>query len=304
MKRIFITGPTASGKGALAQELARRLGAEIISVDSMKVYRGMDVGTAKPSPELRREIPFHLIDVADPWEDFSAGKFLPLALEAVREIEGRGRTVIFQGGTPLYLKTLLDGLFVGPAADWSMRKQLLEEAGERGLPALYGELLRLDPLAAQKIHPRDQRRIVRALEIIRSTGEKMTELWKRSKIALEPADFRLFGIAWERAELYARIDRRVELMVEKGLFEETARLLSDPRGLSRTAAQCLGYRQIIEGLRQGEEQGSIAARIQEDTRRFAKQQLTWLRRFSIAWLEPQEAGRLADQVLRHFQKDS
>jgi len=295
--RIIITGPTASGKGRLAAELARRLNGEIISLDSMKIFRGMDIGTAKPGPELRREIPFHFIDMVDPWEDFSVGKFLPLALEKVNEIEARGHTVIFQGGTALYLKALIDGFFEGPEADWDFRKSLLREIDEAGLETLYQELLELDDEMARKIHPNDERRIIRALEVIRQTGRKMSEHFNESQMRLQPGSYCLFAIEWDRETLYERIDRRVEAMIEAGLIDEIRSLLSRERKLSRCASKCIGYRQVIERLENEEPLTEIVKLIQRDSRRFAKHQLTWFRRFPITWLPQNSPAALADQII-------
>lgn len=297
MKRIVITGPTASGKGALAVELARMLGGEIISVDSMKIFRGMDIGTAKPSRELRREIPYHLIDIVDPWDDFSIGSYLPLVLDRVREIEERGREVVFQGGTALYLKALMDGFFEGPAADWSLRGELAEEAQRRGLAALHADLLSADPDVARTIHPNDRRRIIRALEVIRMTGKRISECWQDSSMRLAPDSYRLFAVSRERGELYRRIDRRVETMVGAGLFSEVRGLVADPRGLSRCASRCIGYRQAIEGFDEGFPESRIVEHIQRDTRRLAKQQFTWFRRFPIEWLPPDEPRKVAETLL-------
>ncbi len=296
-QRIVIAGPTASGKGRLAAELARRLDSEIVSVDSMKIYRGMDIGTAKPSPAERREIRYHLIDIVDPFEEFSVGEFIPRILAVVGEIESRGKTAILQGGTAFYLNALFRGIFDGPSADWELRRELEREADEKGLSHLYSELLHADPEVTRTIHAHDRRRIVRALEVLRSTGRKLSELWKNRSACFPENSYRCFGIEWEREALYRRIDERVEEMVRRGLFEEARGLLKDPRGLGRSAAFCLGYRQIIEGEATGRDPAETVAVIQRDTRRFAKQQLTWFRKFPMEWLPPEPPERLADRVL-------
>jgi tRNA dimethylallyltransferase len=296
-RRLVVTGPTASGKGALAAELARRLGGEIVSLDSMKVYRRMDIGTAKPSPALRREIPFHLVDIVDASESFSVGDYLARAHPALRDIEARARPVILQGGTALYLNALLFGLFRGPEADWRTRQALAGEAEARGLDALYEELGARDPEAAAKIYRQDRRRIVRALEVIRLTGRRMSDLWRETTERAGLERYACFAVGWERAALYRRIDLRVERMVDAGLFAEARALQEDSRALSRTASRCIGYRHVFEALASGEAPEATVARIQQDTRRFAKQQLTWFRRFPITWLAPGEPGRMADQLL-------
>lgn len=297
MQRIILTGPTASGKGSLAFELARRTSGEIISVDSMKVFRGMDVGTAKPAEEARRSIPIHLIDIADPWEDFSVGRYVPLALEVMNSIEQHGGTAIFSGGTAMYINALCEGFFEGPEADWELRNQLYDAVTSKGLEALHEELSERDPEAALKIHRNDQRRIVRALEVLRLTGRPLSEQWRESSLRLEPETYKLFGVKWEREELYRRINLRVERMVELHLFDEARELMAQKRPLSRCASQCIGYKEIFEGLPQGVPEAVIVERIQRHTRRFAKQQLTWFRRFPIEWLAPDDVGTMAERVL-------
>lgn len=294
---LVITGPTASGKGQLAAELARRLDAEIVSVDSMKVYRGLDIGTAKPSPELRRELRYHLIDIVDPWSPYSVGDFLPEVFRVIEELERAGRRAILQGGTAFYLNALIHGLFEAPAANPELREELERRVEEEGLGALHAELRERDPGAALKIHAHDRKRIIRALEVIILTGRTMTEQWSEPVRKLEPGSYRLIGIEHDREDLYRRIDRRVLVMVERGLFEEVERLLADPRGLGPTARKCIGYRQIIEGRERGEDRETIIETIQRDSRRFARQQLTWFRRLEPRWLEPAETGVLADRVL-------
>ncbi len=298
-QRILITGPTASGKSGLAVELARRTHGEIVSVDSMKVFRGMDIGTAKPSRELRSEVPFHLIDIVEPWEEFSVGEYLPLALETVDAIEGRGRRVILCGGTALYVWALMEGLFRGPSADPDLRAEILREKEEHGLEALHRQIAARDAEVARKIHPNDERRIVRALEVMRLTGRTFSEQWRDPSPALEPGTYTLFAIDFERQELYRRIDRRVLDMVERGLIDEVRRLRDarDGHGLGQCASKCIGYREVLESLAAGTSERETVELIQRDTRRFAKQQMTWFRRFPIRWLAPDRAGELAKRVL-------
>jgi tRNA dimethylallyltransferase len=284
-RRIFLTGPTASGKGAVAHALALRLGGEVVAVDSMKVYREMDIGTAKPSSARRAEVPHHLVDFVDPARDFSVGEYLPMALRTIAEIEGRGRTAILCGGTALYLNALVHGLFRGPPADWTLRRALMEECDRVGAPGLHARLAARDPAAARKIHPNDRRRIVRALEVLDATGRPMTDLWREESLRLEPGTYELTGIGWDRAELYRRIDERVLRMVRDGLFDEAQRLRARPGGIGRAASQCIGYREIFQGEEGGVPVQETIALIQRETRRFAKQQMTWFRRFPIRWHE-------------------
>jgi len=298
--RVILTGATASGKGAVAHGLALRLGGEVVSMDSMKVFREMDVGTAKPSAERRAEIPYHLIDIADPRDEFSVGEYLRLALEAVEAIEARGRVPVFCGGTSLYLLALTGGLFRGPEANWEVRRELLEEARAGGLPALHAKLQTEDPAAAARIHPHDERRIIRALEVRRLTGRSLTDLWAGPSLRLAEGSYRLVGLRWEREVLYRRIDARVERMVEQGLFDEALRLRERPGGLGRTAAQCIGYKEILAGEGAGQARGEIVAAIQQRTRRFAKEQHTWFRRFPIEWFpaEGVSTPELASRIER------
>lgn len=282
----LIIGCTGSGKGALGRELARRIGAEIISLDSMKVYRRMDIGTAKPSREVRGAIPHHLIDVVEPWQEFSVAQFDTLAQEAIADIHRRGRPILVVGGTPMYLKALTEGLFEGPGADPDIRRRLHEQAETMGLDGLYRRLERVDPQAAARIHPNDLRRIVRALEVHELTGSTITALqtqWDRGGARF---DARLIGLRRERSDQAHRINERVRRMIEAGWVDEVRRLLAEGRPMSLTARKALGYGEIIEHL---EGRGSLADAVELikiRTRRFAKAQRTWFRRFRAAqWID-------------------
>jgi tRNA dimethylallyltransferase len=303
-----LTGPTGSGKTQLALELAERLGAEIISMDSMALYRGMDIGTAKPSPAERRRIAHHLIDVLDPWESSSVAWWLDRAGECCREIESRGRTVLFVGGTPLYLKALLRGLFEGPPADLDLRERLQRE----GAAALHARLAVVDPPTAAKLHPNDLRRIIRALEVWEYTGQPISAQqtqWSELRIAdcglrienQEPAaeahdpqsanpsirnpqsairnstQSAIVYLDLPREELYARIDARVEAMFAAGLVDEVAALRRLPRPLGREAGQALGYKEVVEHLDGRATLAETVAKVQQRSRNFAKRQLTWFR---------------------------
>ncbi|HVR72802.1 MAG TPA: tRNA (adenosine(37)-N6)-dimethylallyltransferase MiaA [Planctomycetota bacterium] len=300
---IVITGPTASGKGAVAFELARRLGGEIVSMDSMKVYRELDVATAKPPAECRSDVRYHLIDILDPGADFSTGEYLPLLVRTIEEITSRSRPVIIAGGTALYLKAYVDGFQSGPAADWALRGRLLEEGRALGASVLHERLQAVDPMAAAKIHVMDLRRIVRALEVLETTGRPISAAWGWSRPA-GPKRPWIFGLEWTRDALHARIDRRVERMVERGLFEEALRLQTREPPPSRSAAQAIGYKEIWEAA-EGERREDIILSIQRRTRRFAKSQLTWFRKLPVAWL-PQsgmpEPGAAAEEILRRLRE--
>jgi tRNA dimethylallyltransferase len=273
-----LTGPTGSGKTQLALELAERLGAEIISMDSMALYRGMDIGTAKPSLAERRRVPHHLIDVLDPWESSSVAWWLERAGECCQEIESRGRAVLFVGGTPLYLKALLRGLFEGPPADLVLRDRLQREADAQGPGALHARLASVDPSAAARLHPNDLRRVIRALEVWEHTGQpisaQQTQWANQLRIAAHSS---ILCLDLPRDELYARIDARVEAMFAGGLVEEVAALKRLPRPLSREASQALGYKEVLEHLDGRATLPETMARVQQRSRNFAKRQLTWFR---------------------------
>jgi tRNA dimethylallyltransferase len=215
----FLTGPTASGKSAVGVALARRIGAEIISMDSMALYRGMDIGTAKPTPQERRSVPHHLIDVIEPGDEFSLAQYLSAAGREAAEIAGRGRQSLFVGGTPLYLKGLLRGIFEGPPADWPLRRRLADEAQTHGGAWLHERLAQVDPAAAARLHPNDTRRLIRALEVFEKTGQPISRLQRQFQIGRRSEECRVFVLDWPRPELHVRIDRRVREMFAAGLVE-------------------------------------------------------------------------------------
>lgn len=276
----FLTGPTASGKSAVGVELARRLGAEIVSLDSIALYRGMDIGTAKPTLEERSLVPHHLIDLVDPWEEFSLAQYVEAAGRVAREIAARGRQVLFVGGTPLYLKGLLRGIFQGPPADWPLRRRLADEAKGNAADWLHGRLAAIDPVAASRLHPNDTRRLIRAIEVFEKAGRPISELQRQFEIGRAAADCRVFVLDWPRDALCERIDRRVEQMFAAGLVEEVRRLLADPRRLSRTARQAVGYREVIDHLEGRQGLAETIALVQQHTRQLAKRQSTWFRSLS------------------------
>ena len=273
----FLTGPTAAGKTSVGVELARRLDAEIVSLDSMALYRGMDIGTAKPSAEQRRAVPHHLIDVIGPHEEYSLAQYVAAAHESIERIDARDRAVLFVGGTPLYLKGLLRGIFEGPPADWTLRRGLEEEAKREGGDFLHGRLARIDPVSAARLHPNDSRRLIRAIEVFEKTGRPISQLQTQFNEDRSAESCRVFVLDWPRQLLYDRIDRRVDRMFADGLVEEVGGLLARPEPLSRTAAQALGYRETIEYLRGERSLGQTIELVQTHTRQFAKRQGTWFR---------------------------
>ncbi len=277
----FLTGPTAVGKTAVALALAERLGAEIVSMDSMAIYRGMDIGTAKPTPDERGQVPHHLIDQVDPGEDFSLAQYLDAAHAAAAEIRARGRQILFAGGTPLYLKGLLRGIFQGPPADWEFRRAIMAEAAANGPEWLHERLRAVDSAAAARLHARDTRRLVRALEIFQLTGQAISEWQQQFNRAVSAEACRVFVLDRPRAELHARIDRRVDSMFATGLVEEVGRLLGDsPRKLSKTARQAVGYAEVIAHLEGRHDLPATIELVKLHSRQLAKRQATWFRSLS------------------------
>jgi tRNA dimethylallyltransferase len=248
----FLAGPTASGKSEAGVCLAERLRAEIVSLDSMSLYRGMDIGTAKPPLELRRRVPHHLIDVLEPHEEYSVAEYVSAAETICREIVARGRIPLFVGGTGLYLRAVLRGVFAGPPADWAFRRRLEAEARAREPDFLHHRLLEVDPSAAAVLHPRDTRRLIRALEVHYVTGRPLSE--QQRQLPLPPGERppHVYWLSPPRDWLSARINRRVEEMIAAGLVEEVRRLLAAPKPPSHTARQALGYREISEWLGSGQ----------------------------------------------------
>jgi tRNA dimethylallyltransferase len=295
----YVTGPTASGKTAVGIELARRLDAEIISLDSMAVYRGMDIGTAKPTAEERADVSHHLIDVVEPRENYSVAQYRDAALRLVAEIKTRGREVLFVGGSPLYLKAMLRGIFEGPPADWPLRRRLMEEAREDPA-ALHRRLQAVDATAAARLHPNDTRRLVRALEVFESTGRPISTMQREFETGRHASECRVFVLDWPRAELNERIDRRVEAMFHAGLVDETKRLIDAGKELGRTANQAVGYREVLEHLAGNLDLDATIELVKLRTRQFAKRQLTWFRSLSecrsVPVSKPFDAALVAARV--------
>jgi tRNA dimethylallyltransferase len=274
---VVILGPTASGKTALSLHVAERLRGEIVSCDSVAVYREFEIGTAKPSKEERRRIPHHLIDIAGPKELVTAGDYARLARQAIADIAARGHLPIVVGGSGLYLRALLEGLFAGPPRSEELRIRLRERAAERGTDYLHKLLHRIDPAAAQTIHANDVPKVVRALEVSISSRAPMTGLWQQGRDALQGFKILRIGLNPDRAALYARINQRAREMFSAGLLDET-RMLIDRYGSSVWPLNSLGYKQAMQHLR-GElslEQAIAAA--QQGHRNYAKRQMTWFRR--------------------------
>lgn len=279
---LVITGPTATGKSAVAVEVALRVGGEIISADSMLVYRGMDIGTAKPTPAERKGVPHHLIDIVEPGEDFSVATFQAMARDLIAEINARGSLPILVGGTGLYIRAVLRGFRFAGGVDKELRRRLAGEARLFGPVHLHEKLRAVDPEAAARIHPHNVKRVIRALEVFYQTGKPISAAAGQEN---PPYDALVFGLYLDRQELYRRIEARVDAMLKAGLVEEVRHLLA--RGLPRetTAMQALGYKEIAAYLA-GEVTLEEAVRLlKRNTRRFAKRQFTWFRREEgICWL--------------------
>ena len=275
----FLTGATAVGKTQISLALATQLGAEIISMDSMTIYRGMDIGTAKPSAKEQAEVPHHMIDIVDPDEDYSIACYLEEAHARVADIKRRGREVLFVGGTPLYLKALLRGLSSGPPADWKLREEIEAEVAELGNQVLYERLEQLDPVAASQIHPHDTRRLIRAIEVFRTTGQPISHSQLQFEEGRAAEDCRVFVLRRSREEQYERINSRVDQMLEMGFEEEVRGLLSAGKELGRTAKQAVGYQEMLEYF-EHDDHALMVSTIKTRTRRFAKRQGTWFRSLS------------------------
>jgi tRNA dimethylallyltransferase len=296
-KVVVIAGPTASGKSGLAVELSLLLQGEIVNADSMQVYRDMDVGTAKPSPSERRMVPHHLLDVVDPDEEFNAAIYRSLAVPVIRDLLSRGKVCFVVGGTGLYIKTLLGGLFQCPPADHGLREELRDQAEEQGLESLYRRLEDLDPVSAKKIHAHDKVRVLRALEIIELTKKPLSALVQSH--GFQDSAFQALKICLQidRKELYHRINERSHLMVERGLVEETVNLLARGYSPDLKPMKSLGYRHAVQHLEGRYDREEMVRQLQLDTRRYAKRQLTWFRADpSITWIDPQRKEHLVKTI--------
>ncbi len=283
---IFIVGCTASGKGTVGRSLAEYFGSEVLSIDSMKVYREMDIGTAKPSAEIRRTIPHHLIDVVDPSESFSVGRFVELAQDAIDEIDRRGRTIMGIGGTVLYLKGLTEGLFDGPSADPAIRAELTARAETIGAERLHEELFRVDPVTAGRLHHNDLKRIVRALEVYQITGRPISSFQSQFGQLREDYQMLFLGLRHERDCQNRRINERVRRMLQAGLVEEVKGLYTRRPPMSPQARGAVGYAEIIEHLEGKWSLSQAIEKIKVNTRRLAKHQRTWFRRMeTIEWFD-------------------
>jgi tRNA dimethylallyltransferase len=288
-KLVIILGPTAVGKSRSALDLATRIDGEIVNADSQQVYRFMDIGTGKPSADERQRVLHHLFDVVTPDEDFNAAQFRRVALEIIEQIYKRGKNAIVCGGTGLYLKALTQGLFAGPGQDATLRAALERRIEEDGLAALYKRLVEVDATVTSTIHPNDRQRIIRALEVFEHTGRPISAWQSEHGFHDRPFTLLKIGLLRERAELYDRINRRSERMIQDGLLQEAQTLIERGYSLDLRPLRSVGYRQMGEVLRGEKELPQALAEMQQETRRLAKRQLTWFRRDGeILWFHPEK----------------
>lgn len=295
---VVLVGPTAIGKSRIAIEVAQALGTEILTADSTQVYRGMNIGTDTPSEEDRQRVPHRLIDLVEPDEPFNAGEFRRQALREISRLYGKGLLPLMVGGTGLYVRALLNGLWAGPSSDRVLRRTLEEEARARGGESMYQELGHVDPVTARRLHPRDTVKVLRALEVYRQTGVPLSKAHEEQREQAVPFRALVLGLTMERAILYERIEQRVDVELAKGLVDETRTLLAKGYARDLVSMKSLGYRQMA-GYLEGEYAFDEAVRrLKRDTRHFAKRQMTWFRKEpGLTWVEvhPDESVRSVSQ---------
>jgi tRNA dimethylallyltransferase len=294
-QRILILGVTAGGKAKLAFELAKKIDAEIVSIDSMKVYRRMDIGTAKPPKEQQKRINYHLIDVIEPSESFSVDVFLELMAKSLEQIESKGKSVIAVGGSAMYIKAMLYGLFEGPGTNEQIRKQLKEQIAQTSLAEMHRQLAGVDPQAAERIHSNDEKRIIRAMEVYRLTGKPISSFQQQFDRPEPMGNWTLIGLAREKTDAGSRINTRVKKMFELGLVDEVKNLLAEEKPLSKQAANAIGYAEVIEHLQGKETLEKTVEKIKINTRKFAKAQRTWFKTFkNVNWLAVGKDDKVED----------
>ena len=302
-KVVVIVGPTASGKTAVSIELAKRLNGEIISADSMQIYKEMNIGSAKPTEDEKQGIYHHMIDVVEPTENFNVAKYKEMAEECIKKILNKGKLPIIVGGTGLYVSTLTNGIeFSEIERDEEYRKELENIAEkENGAEVLFEKLKEVDPEAANVIDKNNVRRVIRALEIYKVTGKTKTQVDRESIKELK-YDYRIFGMLWDRQELYDRIDKRVDIMIEMGLVGEVKELYE--KGISSTAIQGLGYKEIIEYLDEKVTLEEAIEKIKQETRRYAKRQMKWFKRDkNIIWLNANRKEEVVSAICQNIREE-
>lgn len=294
---IVITGPTASGKTALSVDVAKKLDGEIINGDSMQIYKYMDIGTAKPTQEEREGIPHHLMDFVMPDQPFSVAMYCKYAKEVIDDIHSRGKLPVLVGGTGLYIDSLVENVqFVEMDSDPDFRNNMEEEAKEKGNDLIYNMLMEIDPQSGAKIAPADTKRIIRALEVYHVTGKTITWHNEQSKLVPSPYETYMFAISHDREQLYDKINRRVDMMMERGLVEEVKNILDMGVDEKCTAMQAIGYKEIVECLKGETSLDEAAEKIKQGSRRYAKRQMTWFRRNEkIKWIG-QDSSQIIDDI--------
>lgn len=297
---VVIGGPTASGKTALSVALAKKIGGEIVSADSMQIYKYMDIGSAKPTEEEKEGIPHHLMDVALPTENFSLGDYLILARKAIEDIHSRSKMPIVVGGTGLYINSLINNIELTEEDDTSkIRETLTKFVNSEGVAPLYERLKEIDPESAERIHPNNVKRVMRAVEIYEATGKTMTETLKESK---RPPIYKAFqyAIDYDREILYDRINKRVDIMIDQGLVEEVKTLIKMGCTRDNTSMQGIGYKEVFDYIEGKQSIGEMADEIKQATRRYAKRQLTWFKRNDMTWLKPDKID--VDALIKEIRK--
>ncbi|MBU1726714.1 MAG: tRNA (adenosine(37)-N6)-dimethylallyltransferase MiaA [Candidatus Omnitrophica bacterium] len=301
---VFIVGPTAVGKSEVAALLAKKINAEIISCDSMQIYKGMDIITSKPSPALIKQVPHHLIGIVAPTSRYDVSKYRKDALKKINELVKQGKTPLFVGGTGLYMTILLDGIFQAKAEDKVLRSRLYQLAKQRGGLYLYKQLAKVDPIAAKKIHPNDTKRIIRAIEVYKITGKPISQLQTQRKGLTDDYDIRIFCLHMEREALYKRIDARVERMFKQGVVKEASKLLK--LRLSKTAKFAIGLRELKGYFWGAYDLEEAKEMMKQNTRQYAKRQLTWFRKDKrIQWIEVrgnEKSVTLANRIFKLLKK--
>ena len=298
---LIICGPTASGKTAVAVELCHAIGGEVISADSMQIYRGMDIGTAKPTVDEMRGVSHHLLGIVDPSESFSVAAYRERAIEAIEDVFVRGKTPVVCGGTGLYIDAMTRPMGFSSQGDASVRRPFEEIASQAGgKEKLHGMLREVDPESATRLHINDVRRVIRALEVVKITGKTLTQMMAEDRGRDGAYRGKLFGLSWPREELYRRIDQRVDQMLADGLVHEVQALFSEGLSDQATAMQGIGYKEIARALAGECPMDDAISRIKQATRNYAKRQLTWFRRDDrVAWIEAE--GRSAKNISQEIQ---
>jgi tRNA dimethylallyltransferase len=298
---VVMVGPTAVGKSRIAVEVAKAFETEVLAADSRQVYRGMDIGTDKPVAEERQAVPHRLIDLVDPNESFNAGLYRRQALDEIERVYRDRRLPLVVGGTGLYVRTLLKGLCDAPPADSTVRATLRQEAKDQGHDRLYARLVEVDPVAAARLHPRDESKVIRALEVYQLSGRRMSAFQEEHRFAERPFSALIIGLNRDRAALYRRIEERIDWQLSHGLIEETKQLLAQGYQRDSAAMKGLGYRQVAGHLAGEYDVGEMVLRFKRDTRHFSKRQMTWFRKEpGIQWLtieESESVQHTATQVI-------